>query len=174
VKLSDLMPRVSRAVRAVVTDAPAHMLMSDLHDAAQALFEDAKVLRRSMTLDLQAGVSEYLLDECPGQGLLWRELVSPMQAIASCESVAWYREHHTIKVSPTPLHDKPAGLALEFTVTVNAEVPDEVLAPFLDDTNFRDALVAGAAMRALQDLQPAAAQGHTQRYEALKTKIVFR
>ena len=173
-KLSDLLPRVARAVRAAVPDAPTHMLESDLWDAAQALFADTKVLTRQMTLDLQANVPEYLLDECPGDGLLWRELVSPVTPVGCTDRVEWYREHHTLIVVPTPLHDRPAGLNLTFTVTVNRDAPDTVLAPFLDDPDFRDALVAGATMRVLQDLQPNAASGHAIRYEGLKTKIITR
>ena len=75
---------------------------------------------------------------------------------------------------PTPLHDKPAGLKLTFTVTVNRDAPEQVLAPFLDDPDFRDALVAGATTRILQDLQPNAASAHAVRYEGYKTKIITR
>lgn len=189
-KLSELLPRVARAVRSAVPDAPENMLLDDLAWSLASTFADTKLLTRDMTLDLQAEVADYLLDECPGDDLVWHEIsyvqVNGMDyvprplfgPVTACyyggRSVHWNREHHTITVRPTPAQDAPGALVLRMVVTParspDAEVPDYLA----QDTDILAMIVAGAATRALQDMMPNAAVGHSTRYDALKTKVITR
>ena len=186
-KLSDLLPRVARAVRAVVPDAPENMLVYDLSTAVAQLFTDLRLMQRSITIDLQESVADYLLDECPGERLRWGQLEQAPEGyeirperphlpaqVGQPHYVAWNREHHTVTVSPTPTADAVAGMTLIFTVIPTGLTAGDTIPGNFDDQEMQDALVAAAAHRALMDLAPAAAEPHGRRYDAMLTRLTTR
>lgn len=186
----DVIPRIARAVRTQVPDAPEQMLLQDAATALAKLLGDMKVMRRTIVLDLQQGVPDYLLDECPGDNLRWRELIHAtingapytprpeLAGVTTCygggQQVIWDREQHTITVSPTPLADATGALVLELVVTTDGAIDTPVADTIAGDQDFQDAWVAGAVARAFMDLMPKAAADHRILYDRLLTSLTTR
>lgn len=189
-QVSELLPRVARAVRTHVPDAPAPMLLSDLALAASHMFQVTKTMDRQIVLDLQQGVPDYLLDECPGDGLRWHEIaavsvngqpfdpVPSFRGVAECvrqgAKVSWDREGHTVLVAPTPKLDSAGGLVVTMVVTTDGKTTTELPDTLLADIQMQDALVAGAVARVLGDLMPKAAGDYRIQYDRALTSIVTR
>lgn len=189
-KLDELLPWVTRAVRVHAADAPEDMLLGDLGRAATAFMASTKVLTDTIVLDLQAGVTDYLLDECPSEPhRVWYRVedvclgalrAEPGPMFGLCDSacmlgahgVYWDRDTHTVHVRPPPREDMPGGLRLKMITTLDGS-PDAALPAFVrTDADFFDGLVAAAAARALEDLNAQAAALHRAKAERALTKII--
>lgn len=189
-KLAELLPWVARAVRTHADGAPEDMLLADLGRAATEFFADAKVLMDVIQIDTQAGVTDYLLDECPSlPNRVWHRVDSiclngitaqPGPTFGACDggcevgrhTVFWDRDTHTVHIARAPVEDAVGALRLHMIVTFDGSTGIDLPEFVRHDSDFFDGLVATAVARALEDLAPPAAEAHRRKAQRAITRIV--